>query len=485
MRKNIAGVIVVICAMLFGMTGSVSAASVTPVLNKSMNIKCESLGYAHGSDHYTASGTYTLDNGVDTVTIVTTSSGLASWSSTLSMDAVIVKGGNQGSNVYIYNPEAYGDTNLTTPNNPNEAPAGLSHVEFCYDYEVQVNKTARTSYTRDWSWTINKTVDKTSLMLASGETYNLGYHVTVGAHSTDSNYGVNGTITVRNPDPTNAAMITSITDQISGLTSTTPVSCGVTFPYALGGGQTLACTYTQSLPDKTARVNTATATTTGVVGSGSAMADVTFGNPTTENDECATITDTLAALSPGQLCAGVATLPHTYNYTVPVMYTECGDHALTNTAQFVTNDTHVSGSSSQTVTVTVPCVLGCTLTQGYWKTHSSFGPAPYDDTWLHVGGASAMFMSSGQTWYQVFWTPPKGNAYYTLAHQYMASELNRYNNASMSPTVLATLSAAKTWLSNHTPTSVLSKAERTQVLLWASILDIYNNGLLGTPHCSE
>ena len=27
----------------------------------------------------------------------------------------------------------------------------------------------------------------------------------------------------------------------------------------------------------------------------------------------------------------------------------------------------------------------CTLTQGYWKTHSSYGPAPYDVTWAILG----------------------------------------------------------------------------------------------------
>ena len=32
-----------------------------------------------------------------------------------------------------------------------------------------------------------------------------------------------------------------------------------------------------------------------------------------------------------------------------------------------------TGSASWTIDVTVPCAGGCTLTPGYWKTHSSFG----------------------------------------------------------------------------------------------------------------
>jgi hypothetical protein len=45
---------------------------------------------------------------------------------------------------------------------------------------------------------------------------------------------------------------------------------------------------------------------------------------------------------------------------------------------------------------------GCTLTPGYWMTHSEFGPAPYDPTWaLLPNGASTMFFMSGKTYYQV------------------------------------------------------------------------------------
>ena len=39
-------------------------------------------------------------------------------------------------------------------------------------------------------------------------------------------------------------------------------------------------------------------------------------------------------------------------------------------------DTGATGESSWTVNVNVACSQGCTLTQGYWKTHSRKGPAP-------------------------------------------------------------------------------------------------------------
>ena len=80
-------------------------------------------------------GTYDFKvNGVQySVTLSNTSGTIFDWSSTLGMDAVIVKGG-PNANVYAYN-EATGDTGLYAPDNSSGGPAGLSHVSFCYDKE--------------------------------------------------------------------------------------------------------------------------------------------------------------------------------------------------------------------------------------------------------------------------------------------------------------------------------------------------------------
>jgi hypothetical protein len=81
------------------------------------------------------------------------------------------------------------------------------------------------------------------------------------------------------------------------------------------------------------------------------------------------------------------------------------------------------------IDINVPCGGGCTLTPGYWKTHSSYGPAPYDDTWAQIGEDTIFFLS-GQSYYDVLWTNPEGNAYYILAHAYIAAQLNLLNGAS-------------------------------------------------------
>ena len=56
-------------------------------------------------------------------------------------------------------------------------------------------------------------------------------------------------------------------------------------------------------------------------------------------------------------------------------------------------------------TCSVPCDgdKGCTLTPGYWKTHSKYGPAPYDATWALYGEDNIFFLS-GLSNYEVLWT---------------------------------------------------------------------------------
>lgn len=135
----------------------------------------------------------------------------------------------------------------------------------------------------------------------------------------------------------------------------------------------------------------------------------------------------------------------------------------------------------------VPCATGCTLTPGYWKTHSKYGPAPYDDTWAQVGEDAAFFLS-GQTYYQVLWTPPGGNAYYILAHAYIAARLNQLGGADFTA-AQAAFNSATALFGTYTPAQVAamkgSSTVRQQFNSLAATLDNYNNGLIGPGHCSE
>ncbi len=132
---------------------------------------------------------------------------------------------------------------------------------------------------------------------------------------------------------------------------------------------------------------------------------------------------------------------------------------------------------------------GCTLTPGYWKTHSEHGPAPYDEVWGELAsGADTEFFETGRSYYDVLWTPPKrGNAYYILAHAYIAVELNMLSGASVPEDAAAAWDEASDLFATYLPEDIadLKGEERRLWIVLAEVLDQYNNGLIGPGHCDD
>jgi hypothetical protein len=481
---------ILFCTYLLLISGSpVNAASVEPILVPG-NPSCQSLGYAYEFkiEPVPTSGTfsYTTSDGYLTVEITYLPNAHMDWNANQGIDAVIMKGG-PNANWYAYTPEVMGDTDMVTPTNTsNGTPYGISHISFCYDYNVQVSKTADTTFVRTWLWDIEKSADQTEILVSPGQSFFINYEVTVSATSADSDWAVSGDITISNPDPNNVATVSGVSDIISDGISAT-VTCSDPIPFAIPSGGSVTCSYTSPLPDGADRINTATVTTSGLVEGGSGTAPVTFGDPSTTVDACVDVTDTLGGTL-GQVCADNA--PYTFTYAIDVrdLPLECGENNVLNTATFTTSNSGTTGSDTWTVIVTVACGTGCTLTPGYWKTHSHRGPAPYDDAWLAIGpdGADTTFYLSGQTYYEVLWTSPQGgNRYYILAHAYIAAKLNILNGASSTPEVDAAIVYAETFFATYTPSSNLPGPVRTAAINNATILDNYNNGIVGPGHCSE
>lgn len=458
--------------------------------------------------------------GFGDITVTTDANGeYWSWTSTFGIDAVISKGGNasedSGANLYAYTEERMSDEELISNISAQGNPQQISHLAFCFDAELGVSKDAHTTFTRDYDWSITKTAapsiqwadqdgdgndDEGFLRVNTGNEAGVDYTVSVFSTGfTDSDWAVDGTITITNPFSVDVG-VTSVTDMLSfgsTVVDNIPVNC----PGPVPAEGSLACEYSADLTSGQNLLNTATVVTDGTIldangcgedpcvyGSGpihgdSGTADVIFGEPTTVLDAVVDVTDTyleFGGLQTVGLDGAVFSYTHQFGGTICDTYTE------TNTASYL-GDAGETGSASYTVTYDVVGCDGvgvCSLTQGYWKTHSTYGPASKPDaTWDLVGGPDAPFYVSGQSWYEVFWTPSQGDALYILAHQFMAATLNQLNGADTSA-ITTELAEAEAILTGAAPGDLKGKAGAKAKSL-AQILDDYNNGLIGPGHCSD
>lgn len=124
MRKSLLATVGLL-AGLFLVAPAADAASVTPTFYEG-NLTCEDFGY-------TTINKFDPPNAGSAagITLIRNAGSSISWTSTVPVDAVMVKGGPNG-NIYEYPNDTFSDSNLVPPTNPsNGEPYGLSHVNFC------------------------------------------------------------------------------------------------------------------------------------------------------------------------------------------------------------------------------------------------------------------------------------------------------------------------------------------------------------------
>jgi hypothetical protein len=257
-------------------SGPVSDGGVTPYIvdepDPGGNVTCEQLGFEYSSARVNF-GSGGFDAAFpDGITVDVTNGTYVEWSSTFGIGAVIVKG-SDAANVYEYDPPSDGDAGLAAPINASGGPAGLSNLTFCWDEipvdeepELEVSKTAETTYKRSWDWTLDKVEVEgvTVLWIPAGGKATANYQLTVGlAALGDAGWMVEGEITIYNPSNV-PATITGIADVMTGDIEA-DVDCGDGFalPYVLAAGETLVCGYESDLPDGETRTNKVTVTLMG------------------------------------------------------------------------------------------------------------------------------------------------------------------------------------------------------------------------------
>lgn len=370
-------------------------------------------------------------------------------------------------------------------------------------WDIAVSKTANTRYTRDFDWSIGKTADPFEVYPVDEQTGNplldfcagsalpLDFQIVVDQTYTDSAWGVSGTITVSNPAPIDATLL-SVVDVISGGFNAT-VSCPA---FVVPAGGSLVCTYEAPLADAEQRINTATATLTNGH-SVSGTADVVFGSPTTVIDGTVTVTDTVTCpagftCTPSGPFTFSAAGTQTYSSTITNVDAMCG--SFYDIANVVTIVETGQSAGASAVIKTCACGHGCTLTIGYWKTHAGFTGrnadvvSQYLPVWLGTaGGAKSLQVTTAQQAVNVLSMKTYGepsNGITKLYAQLLAAKLNVLNGAS-SDDISKELAKADAFLAmyDYTAWYTLKANVKKDIINWMSTFDAYNNGLVGPGHC--
>jgi len=128
---------------------------------------------------------------------------------------------------------------------------------------------------------------------------------------------------------------------------------------------------------------------------------------------------------------------------------------------------------------------GCTLTQGFWKTHGPSAKGNNSNEWdLTTITLGTVNYTQAQA-QAIFNTPVAGNGLISLAHQLIAAKLNIANGANGS-TIAATIAAADALIGSLVVPPVgdgFLDPSVTSALTTA--LDNFNSGVTGPGHCDE
>jgi len=131
---------------------------------------------------------------------------------------------------------------------------------------------------------------------------------------------------------------------------------------------------------------------------------------------------------------------------------------------------------------------GCTYTIGFWKTHSSQGPAPYSELWEAIGEDSPFF-NSDITFLEALSAKakgPGGNIYRNLAQQWVGATLNAAVSGVEVPAEVQTaLIKGAVLLEENSDTRQFERLDYADATFHAETLAAYNEGLTGPGHCDD
>jgi hypothetical protein len=231
---------------------------------------------------------------------------------------------------------------------PKMIRASLSHVTICYDLELSVEKSVKTSYTMTHNWNVTKTVTPTLLQLFTSQSDVFDWDITVTELPLSySDFVAVYTVTVHNPTSSTATGLSLADalfppaaehncDTLTSVNANSSATCSYTVTYNLTAPGDTGYPNTVTLSDATGELDRATAS-----------AIFNAANATvTEIDETYSLTDEYTA--PG----GVPTEVQPLDKQTVTCDTDEGEHS--NTVTLVGDDSGLELDTA-TATATLEC----------------------------------------------------------------------------------------------------------------------------------
>ena len=364
-------------------------------------------------------------------------------------------------------------------------------------YAPVVSQLTNGSFERSCIWNALKTSDSANYTVMQGETLDIPFEVKVDATFSDENYVLEGTVKLYNPHPSQSMEV-----QLSDMFNYTQIALEKSV-VQIEPGSTVEVSFSHKLDQAQSGYNSAIADLNGI--SFTTFQNVTFAEPVEVNNGIITVTDNMLDAPLGTV-KYTDPLPVYFNYTITKGPDYTGETETIHNIVSITgeNDTLITNSACSVV-ITVkpndetdpdpdpepqPSGSGCTLTPGYWKTHSAES-GKYDIKWTNLPDMDQdgkeeyekeMFYTSGMSYLEVISSPTVGDSYIILSRAFGAANLNIL--AGSDPTdVVDEMMQAKDLLSNYT----IESAEQVRDLFVsvAATLDKYNNGIIGPGHCND
>jgi hypothetical protein len=135
---------------------------------------------------------------------------------------------------------------------------------------------------------------------------------------------------------------------------------------------------------------------------------------------------------------------------------------------------------------TLPCQdlqLGCTYTQGYWKTHGPIPTGNNTNQWPVTSLTLGTVSYTDLELQSIFDTPAQGNGLLSLAHQLIAAKLNIANGAD-GTAIAGAISAADALIGGLVvPPVGAGSLPSSATSSLTAVLTSYNEGTIGPGHC--